>query len=123
MTRQELLALPQGYFEDQLQAACHLYLNHNYLHYYGLYFSIPNGGSRNKIEAIKFKATGLTPGIPDYMLICPKTGKFYPIEFKLPNTSLTANQPKIHAAWKQAGVSIAIVRTPSEFLQIIDNIF
>jgi|SRR6187399_1009917 len=130
MTRTQLLSIAPGYSEDQLQAACHLYLNHNYLHYYGLYFSIPNGGSRNKIEALKFKATGLTPGEPDYMLIVPINRRTFvsgavvaPIEFKIPGTSLTGNQPRIHKVWAENGVPIRIVRTPAEFLTIIDIIF
>lgn len=36
-----------------------------------LIFSIPNGGSRNKIEASKLKKTGLTPGIPDLAILMP----------------------------------------------------
>lgn len=123
MTRQQFLDLPPGYSEDKLQAAAHTYLNHNYLHYYGLFFSIPNGGTRHHLEAFKFKATGLTAGIPDYMLISPATGKFNPVEFKLPNTKLTGNQPRIHKVWGQYGVFIHIVRTPIEFLTIVDSIF
>lgn len=36
-----------------------------------LIFSIPNGGSRNKIEASKLKKTGVTAGIPDLIILMP----------------------------------------------------
>ena len=36
-----------------------------------LIFSIPNGGSRNKIEASKLKRTGLLAGIPDLIVLMP----------------------------------------------------
>lgn len=34
---------------------------------------VPNGGSRNKIEAAKFKAMGLRAGVPDLLLVMPST--------------------------------------------------
>lgn len=36
-----------------------------------LIFSIPNGGSRNIIEASKLKRTGATAGIPDLAILMP----------------------------------------------------
>lgn len=36
-----------------------------------LIFSIPNGGSRNKIEASKLKKTGLLAGVPDLIVLMP----------------------------------------------------
>lgn len=37
-------------------------------------FHVPNGGSRNKIEAAKFKAQGVKPGVPDVVLPVPSDG-------------------------------------------------
>lgn len=36
-----------------------------------LIFSVPNGGSRNKIEASKMKKTGLLAGVPDLIVLMP----------------------------------------------------
>lgn len=36
-----------------------------------LIFSIPNGGSRNKIEASNLKRAGLLAGIPDLIVLMP----------------------------------------------------
>ena len=38
------------------------------------FFHIPNGGSRNIREAIKFKSMGVKPGIPDIILPVAKQG-------------------------------------------------
>lgn len=46
-------------------------------------FAIPNGGSRNKVEAVNMKLEGVTPGIPDVMIawpVYPVHGLF--LEFK-----------------------------------------
>lgn len=56
-------------FEDDEQIAFINWFKYKYKDY--LIFSIPNGGSRNKIEASKLKKTGLTPGIPDLIILMP----------------------------------------------------
>ena len=40
-----------------------------------LLYAIPNGGSRNKIEAAKLKRTGVKPGVPDLFLPVARGGK------------------------------------------------
>ena len=40
-----------------------------------LLYAIPNGGSRNKIEAAKLKRTGVNPGVPDLFLPVARGGK------------------------------------------------
>ena len=37
-------------------------------------FHIPNGGSRNKIEAARLKRQGVKKGVSDVFLSCPKGG-------------------------------------------------
>lgn len=39
-----------------------------------LLFHIPNGGSRHKAEAVKFKLMGVRPGVPDLFLPVPRGG-------------------------------------------------
>ena len=55
--------------EDDEQIAFINWFKSKYKDY--LIFSIPNGGSRNKIEASKLKKTGLTAGIPDMAILMP----------------------------------------------------
>ena len=46
-------------------------------------FAVPNGGSRNVIEAANLKAQGVMAGVSDLILLLPK--KVYFIELKNPN--------------------------------------
>ena len=39
-----------------------------------LIFAIPNGGKRNVITAIKLKAEGVVPGVPDIFFAWPRQG-------------------------------------------------
>ena len=47
-----------------------------------LMFHIPNGGSRNKAEAARFKAQGVKPGVPDILLPAPR-GRFHGLFIEL----------------------------------------
>ena len=40
----------------------------------GLLLHIPNGGSRGKVEAARFKAMGVKKGVPDLFLPAPRGG-------------------------------------------------
>ena|SRR5580692_6545645 len=53
--------------EDQEQKLLTDWLNLKKIRFY----AIPNGGSRNLLEAIKLKRTGVKPGVPDLCLPFP----------------------------------------------------
>lgn len=40
-----------------------------------LLFHVPNGGSRSSAEAGRFRAEGVTPGVPDLFLAIPRRGR------------------------------------------------
>lgn len=58
-----------------------------------LMFHVPNGGSRNKIEAAKLKAQGVKAGVPDVWLPVAR-GAFHGlvIEMKVGKNKTTADQ-------------------------------
>lgn len=56
--------------EDLLQADCYKWFQH-YLRKEGFLAAIPNGGERNKIEAMKLMATGVRRGASDLFLVLP----------------------------------------------------
>ena len=47
-----------------------------------LMYHVPNGGSRNKIEAARLKAQGVKPGVPDICLPVPR-GKYHGLYIEL----------------------------------------
>jgi len=56
--------------EDQIQAEIYKYYHNNYCLGGGsIIFSVPNGGTRNKREAMTLKATGLTAGVSDLIIV------------------------------------------------------
>ena len=66
-------AKPKGILESAIQTNFF-----NALYYYpnlrSITFAIPNGGSRNIIEAKNLKAQGVTPGVPDVFMALPSHG-------------------------------------------------
>jgi hypothetical protein len=105
--------------EDQLQALCHKYLNHNYPALRGMCFAVPNGGTRHKAEAMKLVATGVVAGIPDYLIVLPHG--IVPIEFKFGDNGLTDRQEAIHAFWLKFQHVIHVCYSIKEFLDICDR--
>lgn len=106
--------------EDQIQSKFFIKAYNTYPQIRGLLFSVPNGGSRDQREAMKFKSTGLTPGIPDMILLWG--GKIYGFEFKSQTGRLSEAQVKIHTIWQGAGVQVFVFRSDSEALVQLQSI-
>ena len=106
--------------EDQLQAQCYQYFHNTYPSLRKTLFAVPNGGTRNKIEATKFKATGLVKGVHD--LIFFHNQSLYTFELKVGKNKLSDDQ--IHFSKqieKQGGISY-VVRDFETFKNILDDI-
>jgi hypothetical protein len=57
------------------------------------FFHVPNGGTRHVREAVKFKAMGVKPGVPDILLPIPKPPfNGLAIEFKAGKNKSTEQQ-------------------------------
>jgi hypothetical protein len=73
-----------------------------------VWFHTPNGGSRNVIEAARFKSLGVRPGIPDIVILAPC---LCALELKRERRSSTTDAQK---AWLQAfadaGFKVAVAR-------------
>lgn len=85
-----------------------------------LLFSVPNGGTRNMLEAMKFKATGLISGIPDMLLVWK--GKVYGLEFKTITGSLSKDQIKVHQAWQSNGTPVYVFRDGQSAFDFVKGI-
>jgi hypothetical protein len=105
--------------EDKLQSLCYQWAHNEFAAIRGLFFSVPNGGTRNLREAQLLKATGLVAGIPDMILLFPKVVGF---EFKSVNGVLSERQKYIHERWRIAGIEVHIVKDFEEFKKIFGSI-
>ena len=108
--------------EDRLQSDCFLWFHNSYPAYRGLLFHVPNGGNRDAREGNKFKAMGVTPGIPDLILLLPNQGgKIMGIEFKTSEGRVSPAQVKLHTTWRGVGCNIEVVRSVEVFKALIQQ--
>lgn len=105
--------------EAKLQADCFKWAYNKHPKLRGMLFSVPNGGTRNLREAMQLKATGLTPGIPDLLLVVNGICGF---EFKTTEGRLSPAQTKIHSIWAANNIPVYIINNQPLFEQIINNI-
>ena len=80
----------------------------------------PNGGSRNKSEAVKLKQMGVKAGVSDPFLPQPKgrySGLY--IEMKYGNNKLTTAQKDFIADMKKAGFYMAVCYAAEAAIEVI----
>lgn len=85
-----------------------------------LLYHCPNGGTRNKLEARKLKATGTKSGVPDLFLAVPrnnKSGLF--LEMKVGRNKCTDNQKKWIRALMEQGYEVKVCYSCEEAIQVI----
>jgi len=106
--------------EGKLQSECVKWFRYAYPKFKKLFFAIPNGGSRNKIEAKNLKLQGVVPGVFDTCLAVPRNGYhgFY-IEFKYGKNDLSDEQEEFLKEVKNQGYATAVVWTFDEFESVI----
>ena len=128
--------------EDMLQAQCVEWFKAQYPD--KIIYAIPNGGSRNKIEAAKLKRCGVLPGVPD--LCIPSVHTCAPryksinqeliysslvsqirvglyIELKAGKNKLTKNQEKIKLYLSRQGYEVCVCYTFEEFVKVVKEYF
>jgi hypothetical protein len=81
--------------EAHLQSHCYQWAHNTFPQTRGLLFAVPNGGTRNKIEASQLKATGVVPGVADMLFLWHY--KTYAFEFK----SGAGKQSPAQKEWEQ----------------------
>lgn len=82
------------------------------------YFAVPNGGTRRKFEAARFKKMGVKSGVPDLVILAPPHALF--VELKAPLGRTSENQEAWIGWLTSAGYAVAICRSideVKEFLQ------
>ena len=85
-------------------------------------FHVPNGGSRNKREAVKLKQMGVKAGVSDLCLPYPKgiyCGLF--IEMKCGNNRQQDTQKEFLAAMATAGHFVATCYSAEEAIKVLEE--
>ena len=103
--------------EDLLQAACVKWFRTTFPHLAPCLFSVPNGGKRNDVEQARLITTGLTPGVPDLILIVK--GRALGIEMKTATGTRSTAQKNLHRIWEREGNRVEVVRDLETFKKIV----
>ena len=109
--------------EDQIQAQIFKWYHNNFCtknhNPRCSIFSVPNGGTRSKREAMKFKATGLVAGVSDLIVLTPNKCTF--IEVKTEIGRQSDKQKDFETLVKNLGFDYHIVRSLEDFKKILKN--
>jgi hypothetical protein len=106
--------------EAHLQSHCYQWAHNTFPDTRGLLFAVPNGGTRNKIEASQLKATGVVSGVADMLFIWSR--KVYAFEFKFGNGKQSPAQKEWEAKVVQQGFDYFLVNDADAFKEIFKTI-
>jgi hypothetical protein len=106
--------------EDKIQAECVKWFTNNYcLRHHTpkcVIFSVPNGGLRNKIEAMKLVTTGMKAGVSDLVVLIPGRALF--VEVKTDIGRQSKEQIDFEADVVALGFQYFLIRSIDEFKAI-----
>lgn len=105
--------------ENNLQAECYKWANNNYCLKTNnprlSVFSVPNGGTRNKLEAMTLKATGLRSGVSDLIALFPN-GKCVFFELKVGKGVQSDEQKDFESVVKELGFDYHLIYNFEDFV-------
>ena len=108
--------------EERLQVSCVSWFDYQYPQYMQLLFAVPNGGSRNKIEAANLKKQGVRAGVSDLVFLYQCTDyPFLCIEFKALKGRQSDEQKEFKKSVESVNGLYVIIRTFDEFKINIEN--
>ncbi len=71
-----------------------------------VWWHTPNGGSRGRAEAGRFKLMGVKAGVPDLVLL--RDAHLYGLELKTQAGRVSPDQAVLHVALRAAGATVAV---------------
>lgn len=103
--------------EHKLQVSICKWLDFTQAFYY---FSIPNGGARHRLVAIKLKMEGVKAGVADmFWMTSNKNWKGLFVEVKIDKGTQQPNQKAFEAIAKGHGYYYAVVRSIDDCIDLI----
>lgn len=102
--------------ESDIQRMCVRWFRLQYPEYARLLFAVPNGGSRNLLEAARMKEEGVTAGVADLILFVP-SGEYASLCIEMKTAK--GRQRDTQKEWENAATSVGnryvICRSFDEF--------
>lgn len=91
---------------------------------YKMIYAVPNGGIRNKGEAIKLKKEGVKAGVWDVSVDVPCKGKHgMRLEFKSEKGKLSPEQKSMGELYERFGYATSIIQSFEQFRSVIQAYF
>ncbi len=88
----------------------------------GLLFAVPNGGSRNAIEAAKLKREGVVAGVSDLILL-KASGGLTALCIEIKTHDAKSKQTKLQKEWEDVvtehGARYVVCRDVGEFIEVV----
>ena len=108
--------------EAQLQSACIKWFRYQFPKLEKILIAVPNGGSRNMIEAANLKLQGVVAGCSDLLLLTPKNGfGCLCIEMKTDIGKQSKTQSEWQIEAEKSGNKYVVCRSFDQFRKEIIN--
>lgn len=107
--------------EDDLQRAVARFLD-VVLPDDAVWFHVPNGGGRSKVEASILKGLGVKAGVPDIVIL--RAGRGYAIELKPPRphkSSVSDEQKKFHGRLRAASIPVTVAYSVDDVIAFLNE--
>ena len=110
----------KGRSEDYIQSLCFQWFWSTFPSLRRTLFAVPNGGSRNRAEASRMKATGTVAGVSDLIWVIPNRVIF--IEMKTETGTQSEEQKEFQAQTEARGHTYIVLRSFEAFKAYILSI-
>lgn len=105
------------HIEEDLQSSCVTWFRMT--HPECIIFACPNGGSRNRLEAVNMKRSGVLAGVSDLIIVAARAVLF--VEMKTKTGRQSENQKTFQSNIERLGFEYKICRSLSSFQLTIEN--
>ena len=105
------------HLESEVQKACVRYFRLKYPNY--IVLSVPNGGSRNALEAANLKREGALAGVSDLIVIAERAVLF--VEMKYGKNRQSEKQKQFQQAVERLGHTYVVCYGLQDFMLIIER--
>lgn len=108
--------------ESSMQAACVTWFRCQWPAYAGVFFSVPNGGRRDKVTGAVLKREGALPGVADLLLLVARGGYHgLCIEMKTRQGRQSPSQRRFEIHVTEQGYRYVVCHSLNEFMKGVNG--